>query len=70
MNRLLKDGGHSAEKVERLNAAFNLTLKRLNLVDRNDPLCEMVARKIIELGADGMTDPREIADRAVKEIGL
>ena len=51
INRLLKEGKFRPEDVERLNRAFALALSLLGLVDRNDPICELVARKIIEVGA-------------------
>jgi len=38
-------------------------------VDRNDPVCEIVARKIIELSQGGLLDPEAIAESAVKELG-
>jgi hypothetical protein len=69
INRLLKGGEHTPEEIERLNKAFNLALRSLSLVDRNDPVCEIVARKVIEV-ADGIEDPREIAGKAVRGIGL
>lgn len=69
INRLLKAGEHTPDEVERLNRAFTLALRSLHLVDRNDPLCEIVARKIIDV-ADDIQDPGEIANKAVKGIGL
>ena len=50
INRLLKEK-HTPEEIELLNKAFNHALNLLGVVDRNDPLCDMVARKIIEVGA-------------------
>jgi hypothetical protein len=69
INRLLKEGNFTPGEVERLNRAFELTLNLLGLVDRNDPICEMVARKIISINADGTRDPNEIAKRAFKQLG-
>jgi hypothetical protein len=46
INRLFRDGKLTPAEVERLNRAFSFTLRSLSLVDRDDPLCEMVARKI------------------------
>ena len=68
--RLLQEGNASPVEVERLNRAFAFTLKSLHLVDRNDPICEIVARKVMEIGRDGTHDPREIAKLAVKQLGL
>jgi hypothetical protein len=70
INRLLKDGEYTPDELERLNKAFSLALRSLSLVDRNDPLCETIARKVIEMAAESGQDPRQIADRAVKGIGL
>src|SRR5262245_61296514 len=49
INRLLKDK-HTPEEIELLNKAFNHALNLLGVIDRNDPLCDMVARKVIEAG--------------------
>jgi hypothetical protein len=51
INRLFREGKIKPEEVERLNQALSLTLSVLGLVDRNDPICEIVARKIIEIDA-------------------
>ena len=48
INRLLKIGKYTPEEIELLNRAFDLALRSMGLVDRNDPLYEMIARKIIE----------------------
>jgi hypothetical protein len=71
INRLLKDGQHTLEQIELLNHAFNHALNLLSVADRNDPLCDMVARAIIEVSATGSTrKPRKIAEVAVALIGL
>jgi hypothetical protein len=69
INRLLKEGKFRPEEVERLNRAFALALDLLGLVDRNDPICELVARKIIEVGARDTHEPEEIAKLAVAQLG-
>jgi hypothetical protein len=53
-----------------LFTAYELTLRALSLVDRNDPLTAMVADKIIEIGATGLRDPAEISKRAVKSLAV
>ncbi len=65
----LRDGELIPEQIEFLNAAFNLALQALQLVDRNDPICEIVARKVIEIGMDGIGDPQEVANAVVKKLG-
>ena len=53
IKRLLAGSELGPEEVEILTAAFNRALRSLGVVDRNDPLTELIARKIIEIGATG-----------------
>jgi len=68
LDRLLERRGIGSEDSERLKQAFNLALDGLNLVDRSDPICEIVARKIIEIGLDGTRDPQDIAALTIKQL--
>lgn len=69
INRLLRETKFKPEEVERLNRAFVLALRLLHLVDRNDPICEIVARKIIDIDAAGTREPEAIAKLAVAQLG-
>lgn len=66
---LLGNSKLTAEEIERLNRAFTFALRSLRLVDRNDPLTEMVAKIVIEIGAS-VADPRELADSLVNKFGI
>ena len=70
INRLFREGKIKPEDVERLNRAFTFTLRSLSLVDRNDPICEIVARKVIEIDRAGTHDPDEISKLATKQLGI
>jgi hypothetical protein len=69
-NRLLKDSGLELEQVERLNRAYTYALASLHLVDRNDPIVDIVAKKISEVGATGISDPKQISKTAIKQLGV
>ena len=56
------------EVEQRLNMAYRDVLRSLHLVDRNDPLAEIVARTVIEIGASGVRDPSEISKIAVERL--
>jgi hypothetical protein len=58
------------EEVGRLNDSYKRTLRALNLIDRNDPLTEIVAKKVIEIGLDGICAPTDIAKAVAKSLGL
>ena len=34
----------------------------LDLVDRYDPVTEIIAKEVVDVGTSGVTDPQEIAD--------
>jgi hypothetical protein len=70
INRLLNGSNLGPEEVERLNRAYTCALRQLHLVDRDDPVADIVARKIIEVGATGISDPKEISKTAIKQLGL
>ena len=70
INRLLANSKLRTDEIENLNSAFKQALRSLHLVDRDDPLAEIVARKIIEIAATGVRDAAEIAEIAVKQLGV
>ena len=69
IDRLLNGSAFGPEDVERLNRAYTYALRSLHLVDRDDPVAEIVARKIIEVGAT-VRDPHEIGKIAIKRLGV
>jgi hypothetical protein len=68
--RLLQNSPLGPEEISMLTDGYERTLKALNLVDRNDPITEMVAKKIIELGQRGVRDAQQLAELAAKELGV
>jgi hypothetical protein len=68
INRFLAKDKLQPEQVERLNKAFELALRSLS-VDRKDPMVDILAKKIIEVVTEGIHDPREIADTAIRRLG-
>ena len=69
IDRLLKSRGVAPKDAERLGRAFDLALKGLELVDRNDPVCDIVAHKVLEIGLDGTRNPKEIAALTIRRLG-
>ena len=66
--RLLQNSSLGPAEQDILNVAFIRALRLLHLVDRNDPVCEIVARKVIEIGATGAGDPVVISEIAVRKL--
>ena len=68
--RLLQNLPMGPDQISVLTDAYERTLKALSLVDRNDPMTEMIAKKIIELGQRGVRDAKELSDLTIKEFGV
>ena len=69
INRLLANSKLKPDEIKRLNAAYTYALRSLSVVDRSDPLSEMLARKIIEVGATE-SDPVKISEIAIKRLNM
>ena len=63
--RLLQNCAFEPERTRALGIAFDQALTAHGLVDRADPLVELVAKKVIEIGEQGERDPRRIRDLTV-----
>jgi hypothetical protein len=64
IQKLLATGDFTPEQRHVFELAFNSSLGKLGLVDRDDPICEMVAKKIIEIGLSA-----PLTAVAIKESG-
>jgi hypothetical protein len=62
------DPSELAVVAGRHQPAYEATLKALDLTDRSDPITELVARKIIEIGQTGVRDPLQISRLAVTDL--
>jgi hypothetical protein len=60
--RLLQNSGFEPEHVSAMADAFEQTLPKLGLIDRADPLVDLVAQKVIEIGQQGERDAARIRD--------
>jgi hypothetical protein len=65
---LLMDSSFTPEQRHVLELAFNNALRKLNLVDRSDPACEIVAREVIKVGRSGVTNAVAITEIACRQL--
>jgi hypothetical protein len=64
--RLLQNSGFEPEHIRAMGKAFEETLAILGLVDRADPLVELVAKKVIEIGQQASATAK--ADAAAQQL--
>jgi hypothetical protein len=71
IHNLFKNSPFGPEEIAILVAAYEETLRTLGLKQRDDdPLAELVAKKIIAIAQSGVRDPALIARRVIEDLGL
>jgi hypothetical protein len=58
----VSEGVFDPPAIEAMTAAFNAACLSLHLAVRDDPVTEIVARKVIEIAGTGERDPERIFD--------
>lgn len=56
------DSSFGAEDLTAMGEAFSTALNKLGLNDRNDPMVEIVARRIIRAAIAGERNPTKLAE--------
>ena len=67
--RLIQQASFDPETIKVIFAAFDKACSDLGLIDRSDPLTELIARKIIAAAQSGERDPRRIQQRVMDDMG-
>jgi hypothetical protein len=65
---MLQGQAFDPDHCQAMGLAFEELLQELGLKDRNDPLCAIIATKIIELGQRGVREPTQLHELAMQEI--
>ena len=68
--RLIAIGTFGPDEIETMVAAYEGAVTDLELIDRNDPLTELIARSIVNVTATGERDPETIKKRALNALGV
>ena len=58
------------KEVRCIIEAYEQALHTLCVKDRDDPLTEMVATKIIKIAQTGVHDPAQLSALTIKELGV
>ncbi|MBR0800533.1 hypothetical protein JQ615_34735 [Bradyrhizobium jicamae] len=53
-----------------IELAFSTALRKLDLVDRSDPLCDLVAKTMTQVLTRGVTNALALSEITIREIGL
>ncbi|KYH01780.1 hypothetical protein [Bradyrhizobium sp. DOA1] len=69
ISRMIANTHFTPEQQHLLELAFNHALRKLDLAGRNDPICDLVASRMIELYDGGVTNAVALAELTIREIG-
>jgi hypothetical protein len=69
-NRLLQFSAFQPEEINCMTTAYEDALRVLRLADRQDPITELVAKRIIEAAQTGKRDPRRLREKVLTELGI
>ena len=67
--RLIANGTFGPAEIKAMTAAYEAALVDLRLVDRDDPITEIVATAIVSITSMGERDPVTITHRALNALG-
>ena len=65
---MLAGGVFNPRDIDEMTAAFEATLAALNLVDRTDPVTELIAKVIIDCARTGEIERVRLRDCAVEAV--
>ena len=65
---MLDGGAFDPNAVSAMTTAYEQTCAALNLIDRSDPVCELIAKRIIEYGRRGQLDPARLCSVVLEEL--
>ncbi|WMT79658.1 hypothetical protein [Bradyrhizobium sp. Ash2021] len=68
--RLLQHCTLGPKEISCITEAYEEALHILCVKDRDDPLTEMIAKKIIKIAQTGIKDPAQISAMAIKQLEI
>jgi hypothetical protein len=68
--RLAQNVAFGPDEIQSMGKASESTLRVLGLTERNDPINEIVAKKIIEIAHTGERNPQRLSALAIQQLGI
>jgi hypothetical protein len=70
VHRLFGTSVFGPDEIAQMSSAYEDALRLLHISSRSDSLCEVLARKIIEIAQTGESDPKRIREKALSALGI
>ena len=66
--RLLREKVFEPEDIHLMTTVYEDVLKAFDLIERTDPVTELIAKTVIEMVQTGVRDPARLKDLTIKSI--
>jgi hypothetical protein len=70
IHRLMDKAAFGPDEIRSMSDAYDTALRALGLIDRNDPVTELVAKTIIEIAQTGERNSQRLSTRAIEQLGI
>ena len=70
IHRLFVNSPLGPEEISIVVAAYEQALSTLGLVDRDDPLTQLITKKTIQIWQTGIKDSTTICEQVIKVLGI
>ena len=67
-HRLIQNLSFNQDDIERLAEAYEEALRALHISDRDDPINQVIAQRIIEGAPTGVRDAGDLCKMAIKDL--
>jgi hypothetical protein len=68
--KLIANGSFGPDEIEVMKSAYEAALIEVDVIDRDDPITELIAKSIVNVTATGERDPRQVMERALNALGV
>jgi hypothetical protein len=68
--KLIANGSFGPDEIEIMKSAYEAALIEVGVIDRDDPITELIAKSIVIVTAAGERDPKEVMERALNALGV
>jgi hypothetical protein len=60
--KLIANGSFGPDEIEVMKSAYEAALIEVDVIDRDDPITELIAKSIVNVTATGERDPRQVME--------
>jgi hypothetical protein len=68
--KLIANGSFGPDEIEVMKSAYEAALIEVGVIDRDDPITELIAKSVVNVTATGERDSRQVMERALNALGV